>query len=93
MKTFYSNIHPSRRSPMSIEKYAEAVSRKAGVAIMSATMDTIEESYMNAETVAEGAAALKALSSAEIGRRNRALMFGENDEAFPSDDEWSSIVD
>jgi hypothetical protein len=33
------------------------------------------------------------LSSAEIGRRNRALMFGENDEAFPSQEEWSRIVD
>ena len=33
------------------------------------------------------------LSSAQIGRLNRAAMFGDNDEAFPSDDEWSRIVD
>jgi hypothetical protein len=24
---------------------------------------------------------------------NRYLLFGENDEAFPDEDEWSSIVD
>lgn len=33
------------------------------------------------------------LSSAEIGQYNRSLMFGSNDEAFPSQEEWSSIVD
>ena len=33
------------------------------------------------------------LTSAEIGRLNGALMFGDNDEAFPSSDEWSRIVD
>ena len=32
-------------------------------------------------------------SSADIGRHNRALMFGENDEAFPDADTWSRIVD
>lgn len=33
------------------------------------------------------------LTSAEIGRCNRALMFGEHDEAFPDEETWSSIVD
>ena len=33
------------------------------------------------------------LTSAEIGRYNRAAMFGENDEAFPDQAEWSSWVD
>ena len=32
-------------------------------------------------------------SSAEIGERNRAIMFGEDGEAFPDDDEWSAWVD
>ena len=33
------------------------------------------------------------LSSAEIGVYSRFQMFGEDDEAFPSEEEWSSIVD
>jgi len=33
------------------------------------------------------------LASDEIGRYNRSIMFGEADEAFPSDAEWSLIVD
>jgi len=33
------------------------------------------------------------LTSSEIGRQSRAIMFGENDEAFPDADTWSSIVD
>jgi hypothetical protein len=33
------------------------------------------------------------LDSSEIGQYNRALMFGDNDEAFPGQDEWSRIVD
>jgi len=32
-------------------------------------------------------------TSAEIGKRNRRLMFGDNDEAFPSADEWRRITD
>ena len=32
-------------------------------------------------------------TSSEIGERNRRLMFGENEEAFPGDAEWSMIVD
>lgn len=35
----------------------------------------------------------KGLASWEIGLYNGALMFGDDDEAFPSQDEWSSIVD
>jgi len=33
------------------------------------------------------------LTSAEIGQRNRAIMFGENDEAFPGAAEWARICD
>ena len=33
------------------------------------------------------------LDSSEIGKYNRYLMFGENDEAFPDAETWSSIVD
>ncbi len=33
------------------------------------------------------------LTSSEIGEYNRSLMFGDNDEAFPGQEEWSSIVD
>jgi hypothetical protein len=33
------------------------------------------------------------LTSAEIGKYNGYLMFGENDEAFPDAAEWSRIVD
>jgi hypothetical protein len=45
------------------------------------------------ENRAAGREQYDGLSSAEIGRYNRALMFGDNDEAFPSDSEWSAIVD
>lgn len=33
------------------------------------------------------------LTTEEIAAHNRRLMFGENDEAFPSPEEWSRIVD
>ena len=33
------------------------------------------------------------LRSSEIAEYNRVLMFGPNDEAFLSQEEWSSIVD
>ncbi len=33
------------------------------------------------------------LESWEIGMYNGAIMFGDNDEAFPSQEEWSRIVD
>lgn len=42
---------------------------------------------------AEGRETYAGLDSSEIGTYNRALMFGENDEAFPSQEEWSRIVD
>jgi len=40
-----------------------------------------------------GAYLFEGLTSSEIGRYNGTLMFGDNDEAFPSDSEWSMIVD
>ena len=33
------------------------------------------------------------LTSSEIGEYNRSLMFGDNKEGFPSEAEWSTIVD
>ena len=33
------------------------------------------------------------LSAEEQSALNRYVMFGEDDEAFPDEDEWSSIVD
>jgi hypothetical protein len=33
------------------------------------------------------------LESSEVGAYHRALMFGENDEAFPDQATWSRIVD
>jgi hypothetical protein len=33
------------------------------------------------------------LARGDQRERNRRMMFGENDEAFPSADEWSRIVD
>jgi hypothetical protein len=33
------------------------------------------------------------LTTAEIAERSRRIMFGDNDEAFPSQEEWSRIVD
>lgn len=33
------------------------------------------------------------LTSAEIGRRNQSLMWGDNNEACPSTEEWTMIVD
>jgi hypothetical protein len=33
------------------------------------------------------------LKTSEIAEYNRRLMFGENNEAFPSQEEWSRIVD
>ena len=33
------------------------------------------------------------LESSEVGKYNRSLMFGDNDEAFPDQETWSRIVD
>ena len=33
------------------------------------------------------------LTKEELVALNRYVMFGEDDEAFPDEDEWSSIVD
>ena len=40
-----------------------------------------------------GSYTYEGLDSSEIGRYNGYLMFGENDEAFPGEVEWSAIVD
>jgi len=46
-----------------------------------------------AENRKSGRSTYQGLDSSEIGEYNRALMFGDNDEAFPSQEEWSNIVD
>ena len=33
------------------------------------------------------------LSSADIGRYNQAIMFGDHDEAFPDRDEWGWVTE
>ena len=43
--------------------------------------------------IAAGIDRYDGLTSSEIGTYNRFLMSGENDEAFPSEEEWSMIVD
>jgi hypothetical protein len=42
---------------------------------------------------AAGRSTYEGLDSHEIGQVSWALMFGDNDEAFPSAGEWSRIVD
>lgn len=41
----------------------------------------------NKDSIYEG------LDSSEIGEYSRVQMFGRDDEAFPSDEEWSAWVD
>lgn len=45
----------------------------------------------NAADPAKGS--FEGLRSSEIATYSGALMFGENDEAFPSQEDWSRIVD
>ena len=40
-----------------------------------------------------GRHAYKGLDSADIGTYNRSLMWGDDDEAYPGDEEWSEWVD
>jgi hypothetical protein len=46
-----------------------------------------------AENHKNGNSTFHGLTSGEIADYSRFLMFGENDEAFPDQDEWSMIVD
>lgn len=43
--------------------------------------------------IAAGIDRYDGLTDSEIGIYNRCLMFGENDEAFPDEEEWSMVVD
>ena len=47
----------------------------------------IQDNRENQRHIYEG------LESYEIGIYSGSLMFGDNDEAWPGDDEWSLIVD
>jgi hypothetical protein len=53
----------------------------------------VDGQAVNLGRLRELAAALNQPTSAEIGERNRRLMFGDNHEAFPSQDEWRRITD
>ena len=55
------------------------------------TIEQIEAVIL--DNAKNGRFSYEGLSSAEIGQWNRRCMFGENDEAFPDQDEWSSWVD
>jgi hypothetical protein len=46
-----------------------------------------------AENHKNGNSTFHGLTSGEIADYSRFLMFGENDEAFPDQNEWSMIVD
>ncbi|MFI5296633.1 MAG: hypothetical protein ACHREM_00930 [Polyangiales bacterium] len=45
------------------------------------------------ENAKAGRAGFAGFTSDEIAAWNRRVMFGDNDEAFPSPEEWSRIVD
>ena len=45
------------------------------------------------ENRAAGKGAYEGLTHSEIGEYSRYLMFGENHEAFPSEEEWRAWVD
>jgi hypothetical protein len=56
------------------------------------THDELAALYsLNAQSPDRGT--FEGFTSAEIAAWHRRLMFGENDEAFPSEAEWSAIVD
>ena len=46
-----------------------------------------------AQNRANGLDKFAGMTDAEIGEYNRALMFGDDGEAFPGSDEWASITD
>lgn len=56
-------------------------------------MDLRQIKEVIAANRAAGRETYAGLESSEIGTYSRFLMFGENDEAFPSQEEWSRIVD
>ncbi len=45
------------------------------------------------ENTNEGKGTYEGLTSAEIGRHSQSIMFGDDFEGFPSESEWSSLVD
>jgi len=58
-----------------------------------ADRSTAEVSAIIAANNASRRGTFDGLRTSEISEYNRRLMFGENDEAFPSQEEWSRIVD
>lgn len=53
--------------------------------------EALRASYI--ENAQQGRHPYEGWSTSEIAAYNRRLMFGANDEAFPSQAEWSSVVD
>lgn len=56
-------------------------------------MDLREIKAVVAANRAAGRSLYEGLDSAEIGAYNRALMIGDDDEAFPGVEAWARIVD
>ena len=59
-------------------------------------MDNDELEYIRAKVTSnlkDGKDQYAGLTSSEIGRLSRAAMFGDNDEAFPDEAEWSAWTD
>lgn len=56
-------------------------------------MDIKQLLKLRQENLNSGLPAFEGMDSSEIGSINRYFMFGEKDEAFPSQEEWSCIVD
>lgn len=59
----------------------------------SSLMDLKQIKSIISDNLKAGRGMYEGLESSEIAQYNRYLMFGENDEAFPSQEEWSMIVD
>ena len=46
-----------------------------------------------AQNLKKGSDKFAGMTDSEIGEYNRALMFGDNAEAFPGNEEWATIAD
>jgi hypothetical protein len=46
-----------------------------------------------AQNLKEGSDKFAGMTDSEIGEYNRALMFGDDSEAFPGNEEWATITD
>jgi len=60
--------------------------------VLGRPLNAVEMTELEATWERGMADGMKPKSSAEIGRESRRLMFGENEEAFPSQEVWNHIV-